>query len=207
VPGVHLDERPHRHEAKEIAMNRYSTLILGLAGLATTLAPAAPAAAAPIERGEIHGVFPGVIDDFCDVPGLTVTFEAVVDGTYSVKSHGPDGLLFYAEHGSFVLTTRNPASGMAVVEKTHFLDRDLHVIDNGDGTLTIHFFVTGVSTLFGPDGKAIARNPGQVRFEVVVDHGDTPTDPSDDVELSFNQIKGSTGRTDDYCIAIIDAIG
>jgi hypothetical protein len=188
-------------------MNRYSTLILGLAGLASTLVPAAPVAAAPVERGEFHDVFTGVIDDFCDVAGLTVTFEAVVDGTFSVKSHGPDGLLFYAEHGSFLLTTRNPANDLAVLEKTHFVEKDLHVTDNGDGTLTILFLVTGGSTLYGPDGKAIARNPGQVRFEVVVDHGGTPTDPSDDMELSFAQVKGSTGRTDDYCTAIIDTIG
>jgi hypothetical protein len=175
-----------------------------MAALATTLVPAA---AAPVERGEFHDVFTGVIDDFCDVLGLTVTFEAVVDGTFSVMSHGPDGLLFYAEHGSFSLTTRNPANGLGVLEETHFVEKDLHVIDNGDGTLTILFLVTGDSTLYGPDGKAIARNPGQVRFEVVVDHGGTPTDPSDDVELSFNQVKGSTGRTDDYCTAVIDTIG
>jgi hypothetical protein len=58
----------------------------------------------------------------------------------------------------------------------------------------------------GPDGKAIARNPGQVRFEAVVDHDGTPTDLSDDTELSFTQVKGSTGRSDDYCEAIIHSI-
>ncbi len=62
------------------------------------------------------------------------------------------------------------------------------------------------STLYGPDGQAIARNPGQVRFELVVDHAGTPTDPSDDVELSFTQIGESTGRSDSYCAAIVDAI-
>jgi hypothetical protein len=86
------------------------------------------------------------------------------------------------------------------------VDKDLHVTDNGDGTLTVVILITGPSTLYGPDGKAIARNPGQVRFELVVDHGGTPTDPSDDVELSFTQVKGSTGRSDDYCAAVIDTI-
>ena len=95
---------------------------------------------------------------------------------------------------------------LSVVEKTRVLNKDLHVTDNGDGTLTIVFLATGPSSLYGPDGKAIARDPGQVRFEFVVDHGGTPTDPSDDVELSSTQIKGSTGRSDDYCQAIIDAI-
>jgi hypothetical protein len=179
--------------------------LLGIA-LPTVLA-VAPASAVPVERGEIHEEFTGVIDDFCDEPGFTVAFEFVVDGTYSVKSHGPDGLLFYAEHVTSSQTTTNPANGLSVFDITRVVDKDLHVVDNGDGTLTIVFLLTGPSTLYGPDGKAIARNPGQVRFEVVVDHGGTPTDPSDDVELSFAQIKGSTGRSDDYCAAIIDTIG
>lgn len=49
----------------------------------------------------------------------------------------------------------------------------------------LHLLVTGRSTLYGPDGSAIARDRGQVRFEVVVDYGGTPTDLSDDVELSL----------------------
>ena len=57
-----------------------------------------------------------------------------------------------------------------------------------------------------PNGKAIARNPGQVRFELVLDHGGTPTDPSDDVELSFELVKGSTGRTEDFCAATVAAL-
>ena len=63
-------------------------------------------------------------------------------------------------------------------------DKDQRVTDNGDGTLTILVLATGNSTLYGPDGKAIARNPGQIRFEFLVDHGGTPTDPSDDEDSS-----------------------
>ena len=40
----------------------------------------------------------------------------------------------------------------------------------------------------------------------MVDHGGTPTDPSDDTEISFTQIKDSTGRTDDYCEAAVGAL-
>jgi len=189
-------------------MRRSRTIILAvLLGFALpTLLSVAPASAKVAERGEFHDVFTGEIDDFCDMPGFTVEFEFVVDGTFSWKSHGPDGLLFYKEHATSSQTTTNPVNGLSVFDKTHVVDKDLHVTDNGDGTLTIIILNTGPSTLYGPDGKAIARNPGQVRFELVVDHGGTPTDPSDDVELSFTQIKGSTGRSDDYCEAIIDAI-
>ena len=188
-------------------MRRSRAVILAvLLGFALpTLLSVALASAKPVDRGEFHNVFTGEIDDFCDVPGFTVEFEAVVDGTFAVRSHGPDGLLFFMEHLTVSQTTTNPANGLSVVEKTRVLNKDLHVTDNGDGTLTIVFLATGPSSLYGPDGKAIARDPGQVRFEFVVDDGGTPTDPSDDVELSFTQLK-ETGRSDRYCSAIIDAL-
>jgi hypothetical protein len=85
-------------------------------------------------------------------------------------------------------------------------DKDLRVTD-GDGTLTILVMTTGNAAVYGPDGKAIARNPGQVRFELLIDHGGTPTDPSDDEELAFlGFVKESTGRTDDFCAAVVPVL-
>ena len=78
--------------------------------------------------------------------------------------------------------------------------------DNGDGTLTVVFKATGNAVLYGANGKAIARNPGQVQFELLIDHGGTPNDPSDDVVLSEEQVKGSTGRSDDFCAAAVPAL-
>ena len=43
-------------------------------------------------------------------------------------------------------------------------------------------------------------------FEIWVDHGGTPSDPSDDTEISFEQVKGSTGRTDDFCEVVVPAL-
>ena len=65
---------------------------------------------------------------------------------------------------------------------------------------------TGNATISGEDGKAIGRNPGQVRFLLVVDHGGTPADPSDDTAISFEQVKGSTGRSDDFCEVVVPAL-
>ena len=41
----------------------------------------------------------------------------------------------------------------------------------------------------------------------MIDTNGTPNDPNDDFEVSSELIKGSTGRTDDYCAAIVAAIG
>ena len=87
------------------------------------------------------------------------------------------------------------------------IEKDLRVTDNGDGTFTLVVLVTGNSTVYGMDGKAIARNPGQVRDEILIDNNGTPQDPSDDEFLEFIQeIKGSTGRTDDFCAAAVPAL-
>ena len=188
-------------------MRRPALIFAALVGFVVPLLVAAPASAKPVERGEFHDVFIETFEDFCDEPGFTVESVFVVDGRFTLRSRGRDGLLAYMEHAKSTQTFTNPVNGLSVVDKTRVLDKDLHVTDNGDGTLTIVILITGPSSLYGPDGKAIARNPGQVRFELVVDHGGTPTDPSDDVELSFTQIKESTGRSDDYCAAVIDAIG
>ena len=184
--------------------NLIAAVILGV--VFPVIVSAAPASAKLIERGEFHDVFTGVIDDFCEVPGFTVSFENVADGTYSLTSRGRDGHVYYMDHTTSSQTTTNLDNGLSVVDRTRVVDKDLHITDNGDGTLTIVILLTGPSTLYGPDGMAIARNPGQVRFELVVDHAGTPTDPSDDVELSFTQIRESTGRSDNYCAAIVDAI-
>jgi hypothetical protein len=56
--------------------------------------------------------------------------------------------------------------------------------------------------------KAIVRNPGQIRFEVLIDHGGTPTDPLDDEFVAdLGVVKGSTGRSDDFCAAPVTALG
>ncbi|HET6918828.1 MAG TPA: hypothetical protein VFI46_05095, partial [Jiangellaceae bacterium] len=101
----------------------------------------------------------------------------------------------------------NVANGNAISGSFNTMQRALDATDNGDGTLTVLFLATGNSVTFGPDGKAIARNPGQIRFELLLDHNGTPTDPTDDEFLAFlGFVKESTGRTDDFCAAAVPAL-
>jgi len=153
-----------------------------------------------------HEEFSDVVDDFFGEPGLTVQFDRVVDGRFQGGARGKDGLIYFAEHVAFTSVVTNLANGNQITDKGRVLTKDLKVVDNGDGTLTIDVLATGPFTLYGPNGTAIARDPGQVRFEVVVDHGGTPTDPTDDTELSFEVTKESTGRSDDVCAAAVAAL-
>ena len=134
-------------------------------------------------------------------------FASHTVGTVHAVPHGRDGLVYFGFNLKVSDVITNLDNGNFVTAFSTIRDKDQRVTDNGDGTLTILVLATGNSTLYGPDGKAIARNPGQIRFEFKVDHGGTPADPSDDVELEFlGEVKGSTGRTDDYCAAALPVL-
>jgi hypothetical protein len=179
-------------------------VVVGLAAAASLVA--GPAQAKPLEKGTFHDEFTEVEADFCDVPGLTVQFDVVVDGRFLVNPHGPDGLVYGKENIRSSAVGTNLANGKFITTKANFIGKDLKVTDNGDGTLTILTLATGNEAAFGMDGKAIARNPGQVRFELLIDHNGTPTDPTDDEFLAGELVKGSTGRNDDFCEAAVPAL-
>jgi hypothetical protein len=171
---------------------------LGLAaGLAMVglMAVAGGASAEPLEHGEFHDEGTFIEKDFC----------GVFDNRFLVNSHGKDALIYFQEN--YLVTTVFTANGNTVTSVERAIGKDLRVTDNGDGTLAILQLATGNATLYGPDGKAIGRNPGQVRFEFVVDHAGTPTDPSDDVLIEdHGMVTGSTGRSDDFCKAVVPVL-
>ena len=172
-----------------------------------SMALAGGASAKPLEHTDFHDEFSETINDFCGVSGLTVQVDSVEDGRFLFNPHGPDGLAYAHTNVSFTNVLTNVANDNTVTSVGKVVDKDLRVTDNGDGTLTILVLTTGPAAVYGPDGKAIARNPGQVRFELLVDHGGTPTDPSDDEFLEdLGVVKESTGRTDDFCAAVVPVL-
>ena len=182
--------------------------IIGVGVVLTTAAAVSGgvAAAKPLEKGDIHDEFSFEEEDFCEVEGLTVQIDVVVDGRFSAKTHGKNGLVYFAEHLRVARTFTNVGNGDVVTSLDKVLNKDLKVFDNGDGTLTVILLATGNATIYDASGKAIGRNPGQVRFEFLVDHAGTPGDPSDDVLISEELIKGSTGRSDDFCTVVVPAL-
>jgi hypothetical protein len=178
-------------------------VMLVLASAAATTFVAA-ASARQIDSGPIDDLVVEEFENFCGVNGLTVNSVTHVTGRFRVTTHGAGQLVHFAANLRVTQTTTNGDN--SVTSRSTFIDKDLRVTDNGDGTLTILILSTGNAVLYGPDGKAIARNPGQTRAELVVDHGGTPTDPDDDEEISFEIVKGSTGRTDDFCAAAVPVL-
>ena len=181
--------------------------LLLAAALLAALVLAVPALAEPgrVVKETFHEEFFNEIEAFCETD-MVVESHLVVDGTTTIMPRGRDGLIYFANRLSITETFTNVDNDKFIVSTANFIDKDLRVTDNGDGTLTILILSTGNAVVYNSDGEAIGRNPGQVRFELLVDHGGTPSDPSDDTEISFEQVKESTGRTDDFCEVAVPAL-
>ena len=154
-------------------------------------------------RDTIHDEWASQENDFCGVSGLTVDVAGAIDIRVQVSPKGRDGLAYFLNH--VARTETLSANGVSLRRVSDFVGKDLRVTDNGDGTLTVLGVVTGNDVLYDPNGNAIARNPGQTRFEFLIDHNGTPDDPFDDIELDVQIVKESTGRTDDFCDAEVAA--
>ena len=186
------------------------TLALRAAAAAVTLLAGASGGAAvakPIDSGTIHEEYSFAVTDFCGVDGLDVEIEGVNDLRFRLGSRGEAQLPYVLEQITGHQTLTNPDNDQFVTYSSRVIAKDLKVTDNGDGTSTILALATGNETWYGMDGKAIARNPGQGRWEVLIDNNGTPQDPSDDEFLEdLGDVKGSTGRTDDACAAMVDEL-
>ena len=164
------------------------------------------AAAKPIDRGTIHEDLSFVLNDFCGVAGLDIDFDAAIDIEYTVRSKGSTQLPYFSQ---FVMgPVRSPTrTTTAMSPRSSTESRRIY---ESRTTATEHSrssCLRPATPVYGMDGKAIARNPGQVRDEILIDNNGTPQDPSDDEFLEFIQeIKGSTGRTDDFCAAAVPAL-
>ncbi len=186
----------------KISMGTVGTV--GAVGLALALLAAtstAVAAVGPPVRESFVESWDFVDPDRC---GL----EVRVSGEESVRlmtiSHGRDGLVYYGARLRGFNSFTNLANGKSYSFAWVVNDKDLKITDKGDGTLTILVLATGNFHAYDADGKLLFADPGQIRYEVLIDHGGTPADPSDDVFLEdLGLVKGSTGRSDlegrDFC--------
>jgi len=154
-----------------------------------------------LEHVKFHEETTDLVENFCGVPGLTVQRNRVVDRKVLVNARGPDVPAFLLDHETLTEVFTNLANGTAVTLEFTSVRHSLSVTDHGDGTYTALFMETGNSVAYGPDGKALARDTGQRRTELLRDDAGTPADPLDDVTLSFRVVKESTGRNDDVLCA------
>ena len=186
---------------------RRSAIAAGAAvALAASVLAASPATARPLERGTFvdEGTFTDT--NFCD-EGITVDIDFVDEFRFLFNSRKPGTAPYWHANISGERTYTN-LDGDFVTETVRTIDKDLQITVHDNGTMTILVLATGNATVYDESGTAIARNPGQIRYEVLIDYGDDLADPSDDTFITFlGQVKGSTGRSDDFCEAVLPILG
>ena len=172
-----------------------AALVCSIAALAVLVGPAS-ARQSVHENWHDEGTL--IHENFCGAAGLTVSDEFVADGKITVVPHGSDGPEYFLNRYKETNVVTNLANGKVIGFSFTVAEKDLKVTENGEGTVTVLFLSTGNLVLYGADGKAIARNPGQVRIESVFDE--------DGELISERLVKGSTGRSDDICAAAVEAL-
>jgi hypothetical protein len=161
---------------------------LAAAGALALLAVgASPASAAVIVHEHFVDAGSEAFDECSDINAEVSWNDRVHE---LIRSKGKDGLVYFKVnvHGTTVFT--NLDTGGTYSQTYNFVDRDLKIVDNGD-TLTITIASSGSFKWFDADGNRVLKGAGAFRAVLTVDHGGTPTDPSDDVELDFVVIKNA----------------
>jgi len=178
-------------------MIRLVTATLTAIGLLFVSA-AGPAVAEPQHDGVTE--FDFVVDDFCGDMSVRVWGE--FRGWSGLVDRGNDDLDYYRDrfHGFHNYT--NLATGKTVKVVSTGPTRDVHVRDNGDGTLTIVWKFSGHEVMYGPDGRRLGQWSGTTKWKVIADHAGTPGDSEDDVLVSETVVHSSGPRGADKCVLV-----
>jgi hypothetical protein len=162
---------------------------------------AVPASARVLEHD--HFVDAGS-EPFTGCAGIDATVAWEDDVHVLIKTKRSGGLAYFGVnvHGTTAFT--NDDTGKSYTNVYNFRDRDHLVRDNGDGTLTITVRDSGSERWYDSEGSFLFISAGQFAFRFLVDHGGTPTDPSDDVEIPDSFVQISNHGTDttagrDFC--------
>ena len=185
---------------------RSALLIAGLAITGSVLATT-PATAKPIDKGHFHDVF---TSDVYDCDGTQAQDSGDVSGNFVFNQRGSSAFPYYRESVRGTIVTTNLENDGTYTNVFTATSKDQTIVDNGDGTITITTFAAGGSRYYDKDGKLVLKDPGEVRFSIVIDYAGTPGDPSDDVEVddSFQLVRPSTGNSDfsdrDFCADLLE---
>jgi len=147
--------------------------------------------------------------DWCpDIP-FDVLYVEDASGTFRFVRHG-DGLYYGASSFERRASWTNVETGESFGFVSHGSDKDLHVTDNGDDTITIDIATTGAARYYDDEGTRLFVDAGRQSAQIVIDINGTPSNPDDDefVEFLGGELNGrfdTEGR--DFCADVMAFIG
>jgi hypothetical protein len=172
------------------------------------LAMVQPAAAQPLERSHEH-IVETFEDVVCDIP-VTITLDIIENIHVRLAK---SGFPLFQSTGPGTITITNPTTGKSVVVRFTGAVKDLTVVDNGDGTITVRTAFTGIpEEVRLADGTVAIRDVGRVVFVTVLDYNGTPTNTEDD-EFISQTIESISGPHPDlesdftlFCEVVVPAL-
>jgi hypothetical protein len=174
---VHSPRWPSITLARGARLGRLSALLA--CGL--LLAMVQPAAAKLVDRSHQHIVETIEDDEVCGVP-VTTTLDIILNEQQRLAK---SGFPLFKSTGRSTVTFTNPATGKSVTLRSTGASKDLTVVDNGDGTITVRTAFTGIpEEVTLSDGTVAIKDVGRVVFVTVIDYNGTPTNVEDDVFIS-----------------------
>jgi len=182
---------------------------VGATTLAAVLAPwgAGPALAEP-PHVQVHysDVYDVLLPDPADPNGsfcgglVNVPLHAEVHGYFSIKDHGPNAPApYFAEGFRSTLTYTNPETGLTFTVVKVRTSKDLRIVDNGDGTLTLTAQSTGGLWTYGPDGELAGSTRGLTRDTFLVDTKGTADLFDDEFSPIGEPFTAGLHETGDFC--------
>jgi hypothetical protein len=188
-------------------MRGRSVLVSAGLAIAGTMLAGTSASAQPIDKGHFHDV--GTSDVYTDC-GFPAQDSFDVSGNFVFNLRGSSPFPYYRESVRGTVVTTNLETGGTYTNVFTATSKDQTIVDNGDGTITITTFAAGGSRFYDSDGKLVLKDPGEIRFSVVIDYMGTPGNPDDDVFVddSFQLVRPSTGNSDfsdrDFCADLLE---
>jgi hypothetical protein len=175
-------------------------------------APTAAQAGPPEVQVHYSDVYDVLLPDAADPTGsfcgglTNVPLHVEIDGYFSIKDHGPNAPApYFADRFRSTLVYTNPQTGLTYTVVRVRQSKDLRIVDNGDGTLTLTGLNTGSLFAYGPDGELLGRQNGLARETFLVDTLGTP-DPNDDVLTpQGDPFTAGLVTTSDFCDDFLSA--
>jgi len=194
-------------------MNRVTCTCIAAAGLALATLPSPAAstwAATPergtvIDRGTLENEDHFLVEDSCDVPGLTTQVDIVWHGTYVIRARGRERLPYDSVRwrGDYVFT--NVDNGKYVTIHSDIWEKDIWVRNNHDGTSTGLNTGRRHAVMRNQHGRKLAYESVRTLARWKKDNNHTPRKPGDDEFINWKVLR-EAGHVADYCAATVAAV-